>query len=71
VLTWGLIGPGKGIEHAIDAIAMLRDKGVAVRYTVAGETHPKVRARSGKAYRRSRNRGCGAIVSGRRGSNVV
>lgn len=53
VLTWGLIGPGKGIEHAIDAIAMLRDEGVAVRYTVAGQTHPKVRARSGEAYRRS------------------
>jgi polysaccharide biosynthesis protein PslF len=53
VLTWGLIGPGKGIEHAIDAIAMLRDEGLRVRYTVAGETHPKVRARSGEAYRRS------------------
>jgi glycosyltransferase involved in cell wall biosynthesis len=53
VLTWGLIGPGKGIEHAIDAIAMLRDEGMAIRYTVAGETHPKVRARSGEAYRRS------------------
>lgn len=53
VLTWGLIGPGKGIEHAIDAIAMLRDEGLRVHYTVAGETHPKVRARSGEAYRRS------------------
>jgi glycosyltransferase involved in cell wall biosynthesis len=53
VLTWGLLGPGKGIEHAIDAIALLREEGVAVRYTVAGETHPKVRARSGEAYRRS------------------
>ena len=52
-LTWGLIGPGKGIEHAIDAIALLRDEGLRVRYTVAGETHPKVRARSGEAYRRS------------------
>ena len=25
VLTWGLLGPGKGIEHAIDAMALLRD----------------------------------------------
>ena len=53
ILTWGLIGPGKGIEHAIDAIALLRDEGIRVRYTIAGETHPKVRARSGEAYRRS------------------
>ena len=28
VLTWGLLGPGKGIEHAIDAIALLRDRGL-------------------------------------------
>ena len=53
VLTWGLLGPGKGIEHAIDAIALLRDRGLHVAYTVAGETHPRVRARDGEAYRRS------------------
>jgi glycosyltransferase involved in cell wall biosynthesis len=50
-LTWGLIGPGKGIEHAIDAVALLRDRGLRVGYTVAGETHPRVRARDGEAYR--------------------
>jgi polysaccharide biosynthesis protein PslF len=53
VLTWGLLGPGKGIEHAIDAIALLRDRGLRVCYTVAGQTHPRVRARDGEAYRRS------------------
>jgi polysaccharide biosynthesis protein PslF len=53
VLTWGLLGPGKGIEHAIDAIALLRDRGLHVAYTVAGQTHPRVRARDGEAYRRS------------------
>ena len=52
VLTWGLLGPGKGIEHAIDAIALLRDRGLHVAYTVAGQTHPRVRARDGEAYRR-------------------
>jgi polysaccharide biosynthesis protein PslF len=51
-LTWGLLGPGKGIEHAIDAIALLRDRGLQVAYTVAGQTHPRVRARDGEAYRR-------------------
>jgi len=35
------------------AVALLRDEGIRVRYTIAGETHPKVRARSGEAYRRS------------------
>jgi len=53
VLTWGLLGPGKGIEHAIDAVALLRDRGLHVAYTVAGQTHPRVRAREGEAYRRS------------------
>jgi polysaccharide biosynthesis protein PslF len=52
-LTWGLLGPGKGIEHAIDAVALLRDRGLRIVYTVAGQTHPRVRARDGEAYRRS------------------
>jgi glycosyltransferase involved in cell wall biosynthesis len=53
VLTWGLLGPGKGIEHAIEAIALLREAGLRVDYTVAGQTHPRVRARSGETYRQS------------------
>ncbi len=51
-LTWGLLGPGKGVEYAIDAIALLRDQGVRVGYTIAGQTHPCVQARDGEAYRR-------------------
>ncbi|HUY48870.1 MAG TPA: glycosyltransferase [Streptosporangiaceae bacterium] len=53
VLTWGLLGPGKGIEHAIDAMALLRDRGLRVDYQVAGQTHPRVLGRDGEAYRRS------------------
>jgi len=53
VLTWGLLGPGKGIEHAIDAVALLRDLGLRVDYQVAGQTHPRVLARDGEAYRRT------------------
>jgi len=49
VLTWGLIGPGKGIEWAIDAMAGLRD--LQPRYLVTGRTHPKVVQRDGEAYR--------------------
>jgi glycosyltransferase involved in cell wall biosynthesis len=53
VLTWGLIGPGKGIEHGITAVADLRRRGLDVSYLVAGQTHPKVLAVEGQAYRRS------------------
>jgi glycosyltransferase involved in cell wall biosynthesis len=51
ILTWGLIGPGKGIEWAIDAMAGLRD--LQPRYLVIGRTHPKVAQRDGEAYRDS------------------
>jgi polysaccharide biosynthesis protein PslF len=53
VLTWGLLGPGKGIEHAIDSIALLREHGLDVDYQVAGQTHPRVLGRHGEAYRRA------------------
>jgi len=51
ILTWGLIGPGKGIEWGIGALGHLRDVQPAVRYLVAGQTHPKVLAAQGEAYR--------------------
>jgi glycosyltransferase involved in cell wall biosynthesis len=51
VLTWGLLGPGKGIEWGIEAMAMLRDLQPMPRYMVAGQTHPKVLLHEGDAYR--------------------
>jgi glycosyltransferase involved in cell wall biosynthesis len=51
VLTWGLIGPGKGIEWGIEAMAALGDLYPTPRYVVAGQTHPKVLLREGEAYR--------------------
>ena len=51
VLTWGLLGPGKGIEWGIEAMAMLRDLVPMPRYIVAGQTHPKVLLHEGDAYR--------------------
>ncbi|HEY6788539.1 MAG TPA: glycosyltransferase, partial [Trebonia sp.] len=51
VLTWGLLGPGKGIEWGIEAMAMLRDLQPMPRYMVAGQTHPKVLLREGDVYR--------------------
>lgn len=50
VLTWGLIGPGKGLESAIEAFADLRDLQPLPRYVILGKTHPKVQAAQGDAY---------------------
>jgi glycosyltransferase involved in cell wall biosynthesis len=53
LLTWGLIGPGKGIEWAMRALAQLQDLRPAPVYTVAGKTHPKVLEQHGESYRTS------------------
>ncbi|GIM96638.1 glycosyltransferase [Paractinoplanes toevensis] len=53
LLTWGLLGPGKGIEWALRALALLGDRDPAPVYTVAGRTHPKVLEQFGDAYRDS------------------
>ncbi|MEX1133605.1 MAG: glycosyltransferase, partial [Acidimicrobiia bacterium] len=49
-LTWGLIGPGKGLETAIEAFGSLKDIQPLPRYIILGTTHPKVQAASGDAY---------------------
>ena len=54
LLTWGLLGPGKGVERVIDAMVSLRGLPGNPRYLVAGQTHPKVLAADGEAYRTSR-----------------
>lgn len=51
ILTWGLIGPGKGLEWAISALADLVDLDPLPRYLIAGATHPNVRRSSGETYR--------------------
>ena len=53
LLTWGLIGPGKGIEWALRALAELTDLDPMPTFTVAGRTHPKVLEQQGDAYRES------------------
>lgn len=54
LLTWGLLGPGKGVERVIDAMSGLHQLNSRPRYVVAGETHPKVIAADGEAYRDAR-----------------
>ena len=51
VLTWGLLGEGKGIEWALAAMADLVDLTPPPLYRVVGETHPRVVERDGEAYR--------------------
>ncbi|GIF09324.1 glycosyl transferase family 1 [Actinoplanes siamensis] len=53
LLSWGLLGPGKGIEWALRALALLGDLRPAPVYTVAGRTHPKVLEQQGDVYRDS------------------
>ncbi|BBY67200.1 glycosyl transferase family 1 [Mycolicibacterium helvum] len=68
ILTWGLLGPGKGIERVIDAMVSLKDLPGQPRYLIAGRTHPKVLAAEGEAYRealieQARRLGVAASVS--------
>jgi glycosyltransferase involved in cell wall biosynthesis len=51
ILTWGLLGEGKGIEWAISAMAQLTDLEPLPEYWVVGQTHPKVKAHQGEVYR--------------------
>ncbi|MEV0129171.1 glycosyltransferase [Dactylosporangium sp. NPDC050688] len=51
ILTWGLLGPGKGIEWAIAGLRLVRHLVPRPRYVIAGQTHPKVLAEQGEAYR--------------------
>lgn len=52
LITWGLLGPGKGIERALEAVAQLK-LDPPVTYDIVGQTHPNVLARQGRAYRDS------------------
>lgn len=56
ILTWGLLGPGKGIEWGIEAMSYLRDLDPAPEYFVVGQTHPNVIRRDGFHYREQLSR---------------
>ena len=53
LLSFGLLGPGKGFELAIEAMpAILREVPNAC-YVVLGATHPELLRRAGEAYRQA------------------
>ncbi|GAA5126137.1 glycosyltransferase family 4 protein [Luteolibacter yonseiensis] len=51
LLTFGLLGPGKGIEHVIEALPEIVKRHPNVVYVVLGATHPHLMAREGESYR--------------------
>ncbi|HHW40875.1 MAG TPA: glycosyltransferase [Syntrophomonadaceae bacterium] len=51
ITTFGLIGPGKGLENGIKAIKYLVNKYPEVLYLIAGRTHPMLLKREGESYR--------------------
>lgn len=53
LFTFGLIGPGKGIEHAIEALPQIIQRHPEVVYIILGATHPHLLASEGERYRLS------------------
>lgn len=53
VMTFGLLSPGKGIEHVIDALPRILEARPDARYVLLGATHPHLLASEGERYRDS------------------
>ncbi len=53
ILSFGLLGPGKGYELVLDALPAIVAARPTACYVVVGATHPKLLATDGEAYRRS------------------
>lgn len=51
VSTFGLIGPGKGLEYGIEAIAKLKNEFPNIVYLILGRTHPGIVKNEGESYR--------------------
>jgi len=56
ILSFGLVGPGKGYEHAIDAMATVSASIPQAEYVILGATHPDLIAHEGERYRESLQR---------------
>lgn len=51
ILTFGLLGPGKGIETVLEALGKVAPDHPDVAYIVLGVTHPSIKRESGELYR--------------------
>jgi glycosyltransferase involved in cell wall biosynthesis len=53
VCTFGPLGPGKGLEYGVEAIAKLAKSHRNILYIILGQTSPAVIKASGESYRKS------------------
>jgi glycosyltransferase involved in cell wall biosynthesis len=53
MLSFGLLGPGKGLELAIDALPAIVAEHPSALLVIVGATHPDLILREGERYRRS------------------
>ncbi len=53
LMTFGLLGPGKGLEHMIEAMPAIVARHPATVYRIVGATHPKLVEEQGETYRQS------------------
>jgi glycosyltransferase involved in cell wall biosynthesis len=51
ILSFGLLGPGKGYESAIAAMPAVVEANPTALYVIVGATHPELLRREGEAYR--------------------
>ncbi|MFP4508241.1 MAG: glycosyltransferase family 4 protein [Candidatus Acetothermia bacterium] len=51
ILTFGLLGPNKGIEIAIEAMEKVAERFPEALYIILGATHPHVKEKHGEEYR--------------------
>ncbi len=51
ISTFGLIGPGKGLEYAVQAMPAVIQRHPDVYYYILGKTHPVVKEQQGERYR--------------------
>ena len=51
LMTFGLLGPGKGLERVIQAMPAIVERHPDTIYRIVGATHPNLAASEGEAYR--------------------